>query len=37
MSKLKGKLLESLGAKVVWCRTLPEAHKDSYMNTAFRL
>ena len=24
MSPLKGKILETLGAKVVWCRTLPE-------------
>ena len=34
MSPLKGRILETLGAEVVWCRTVPEQHPKSYMNMA---
>ena len=37
MSPLKAKILKTIGAKVIWCRTLPEQHPDSYMNMATRL
>ena len=37
MSPTKGRILEALGCRVVWCRTLPERHRDSYMSMAYRL
>jgi hypothetical protein len=37
MSPLKGRVLETIGAKVIWCKSVPEEHPESFMNVAFKL